>query len=162
MNILCLFYIPPKVIMFTVSFLAGLCALLGDVEVSFSDHMFHLAWVEARFEYLAVHYIEERSIGAPTALASAPTRALSAALNCWYTSPVDPTFLVLVVLCNSKGFSNLGCHVGHSAKSIPKLVVLDLSLCQAWFSDYSELGSHQSAVALYSPVLLGFNTSVLL
>ena len=57
-------------------FFVGLCALLGDVGVSCSAHLFYLSLVEALSEVLEVHSIEERSIGASaaSASASAPTK----------------------------------------------------------------------------------------
>ena len=85
------FYISPRELLITVSFLVGLHALMGDVGVSFSAHMLHLYWLEASFEVLEVHSIVERSIGAPlaSALASDPdtvspsaATASSNAFNC--------------------------------------------------------------------------------
>ena len=134
-----LLYIPPRAVIVTISFLFGLCSLLGDVGVSFSTHLFHLAWVEASSEILAVHSIEEQSIGAhadyPYATTTASpspysTLASSMAFNCWYPSLVSPASLIIVVLCDYEGFSDLVCQVGHSAKPISKLVVLDLVLGQ--------------------------------
>ena len=68
-------YIYPRVLLVTVSFLFGLCALLGDVGVSFSVHLTYLSWVETLFGVLEVHSIEEQSIGVlvESSLASALT-----------------------------------------------------------------------------------------
>ena len=74
-NSFCLLYIPPRSVLVTVSFIFGLCALLGDVGVSFSTHLLHTAWMEALYEVLVVYSIEECSIGAPAASSSAPTTA---------------------------------------------------------------------------------------
>ena len=133
----CLLNIPPRVVLLTVSFLVGPCALLGDVEVSFSAYMLHIVCVEASFEVLGFNSFEERSIGVPIALASAPTRpspstaiASSTAFNLWDPSPAAPASLVLVAFCNYKDFSNLGCHIGHSANPITNLVVLDFGIVQ--------------------------------
>ena len=133
------FYILYILLLVTVSFLVVLCTLLGDVGFSFSAHLLHLAWVEASFEVLAVHSIEEQDIVAPAVLASTLTTtspsasvASSAAFNLWYPSPILPLSLVLVVLCEYEGLSNPGLHVGHIAKPIPKLVVLDIGLGQCY------------------------------
>ena len=53
-----LIHILPRAVLVTVYFLVGVCALLGDVGVSFSAHLLHLAWAEASFEVLEVHSIE--------------------------------------------------------------------------------------------------------
>ena len=47
----CFLYIPPRVVLVTVYFFVGLCALLGDVGVSLSAHLFHLTWVESFLNY---------------------------------------------------------------------------------------------------------------
>ena len=77
----CFLYIPPRAVLIKVSFLVGLYALLVDVGVSFSAHLLYISWVEALFEVLEVHYIEERAIGTPVGLSYAPT-ASSTAFNC--------------------------------------------------------------------------------
>ena len=130
-------YIPTRAVLVTVYFLVGLCTLLGDVGVSFTAHLLHLDWMEASFEALYVHSIEERAIGAPTTYPSATTMAssstataLSAALNFWYPYPVSPAPLVLVFLRESKGFSNLVFHAVHSTNPISKLVILYLHIGQ--------------------------------
>ena len=130
-------HIPTRELLVTVSFLVGLCALLGDVVFSFASHLLHIAWVEALFEVLAVHSIEEWSIGFITASASTPTTSLpssatasSATFTFWDPSNISPASLVLVSLCDSKGFSDLGFHIVHSDKPIPKLVVLDFGIGQ--------------------------------
>ena len=129
--------IPPREVLPTVYFLVGLCALLGDVEVSFSAYMLHIVCVEASFEVLGVNSFEERSIGVPIALASAPTRpspstaiASSTAFNLWDPSPAAPASLVLVAFCNYKDFSNLGCHMGNIANPITNLVIFDFGIGQ--------------------------------
>ena len=130
-------YIPPILVLVTVSFIVGICAILGDVGVPFSAHLLRLALVEASFELLAVHSIGEQVIGAPAESASvatttspSTTRVFSVDFNCWYPYIFSLAFFVLVAHCNSKGFSNLGSHVGHSSKPIPKLVILDFGLGQ--------------------------------
>ena len=132
-----LLHFPPREVLSTVSFLIGLCALLGNVGVSFSAYMLHLVCVEASFEVLGVHYIEERSIGAPAALDCEPTTpypsaatASFTASNFWDTSPAAPASLVLVGLCNYKDFSNLGCHMGNIANPITNLVIFDFGIGQ--------------------------------
>ena len=62
----------------TIYFLVGICTLLGDVGVSFSTYLLHLAWVEESFELLSVHSIVERSIGTLMTLASAPKNPTTA------------------------------------------------------------------------------------
>ena len=56
----CLFYISTRVVLVTVSFPVGLCEIMGYVGVSFSTYLWHTAWVEASFEFLAVNSIEEQ------------------------------------------------------------------------------------------------------
>ena len=77
----CFPHIPPGVVLVTIYFLVGLCALLGYVLVPFSSHMFHIAWVEASFEVLSVYSIEEHAIGEPAALASVPTTPTTASYS---------------------------------------------------------------------------------
>ena len=123
-----------------ISFFVVICALLGYVRVPFSTHMLYFAWVEASFEVLSVYSIAERAIGAPAAAASDPNTpttaspssatASSAPINLWHPSPVAPTSLVLVGLHNSEGFSDLGCHIGHSAKPVQKLIIIDFGIGQ--------------------------------
>ena len=122
-------YVHLRVVLATIYFLVGICALLGDVGVSFIAHLLHIAWVEASAEVIEVHSIEERAIGSPAASPSSVTVS-SAVFNWWYPSPIAPVYLVFVVLCDSEGFSIIGFHVGHSAKPIYKLVVLDIGLVQ--------------------------------
>ena len=133
-------HIPPGEVLATISFLVGICALLGDVGVSFRTYLLHLSWVEESFELLEVHSIGERSIGAPVNSASTPNKpttaspyaatALSKEFKCWYTYTVAPTSLVFFDLRNSEGFGELGCHIGYIAKPITKLVVLDFGIGQ--------------------------------
>ena len=140
--ICCFLHIPPGEVLVRISFLNFLCALLGDIGVSFRTHIFRLDWVEALFEVLTVHFIEERSIGEASASASTLTTpttaspsaatAFSSPINWWYPSTVDPKTLAIVALLESKGFSDLGCHIVHISDPTTKLVIIKFGIGQRY------------------------------